>query len=328
MSQPAPHLTQHIEVDSFWMPRASSTIADQTDQAYYITYWICIAFFVLIVTAMIYFAVKYKRKSDDERTSPIDHNFRLEVVWSLIPSILLVWLFVLGLRGYANAETAPNEAYQIRVTAHMYSWSFEYPDGSQTDEMYVPAGRPVKLVMSSQDVIHSMFIPEFRVKQDVVPGMYSSLWFTAKLPADGKAYETAIECAEYCGFGHSAMFNTVHVLPGAEFDKLAASNFDTDPTAPPELKGEKKFHAKCESCHSIDGSRLVGPSWKGIWGKQEKMSDGRMVLVDENYIRKSILEPNADIVDTFPSPSPMPTFAGQLSDKDIDNIIAFIKTQK
>ena len=328
MSQPeAPK--PHIEVDSFWMPRASSTFADQTDQAYYITYYICVGFFVLVVGAMIYFAIKYKRKSDDERTSPVDHNFRLEVVWSLVPSILLVWLFVLGVKGYANAETAPNEAYQIRVTGQMWAWSFEYPDGTQTDEMFVPAGRPVKLLMSSKDVIHSMFIPEFRVKQDVVPGMYSTLWFTAKLPADGKAYDTAIECAEYCGDGHSKMLNIVHVLPAADFDALEKNTFE-DPAHPltPEQRGEKKFHHSCETCHSLDGSRLVGPSWKGIWGKQEKMNDGRTVLVDENYLRKSILEPNADIVDSYPSPSPMPTFAGQLSDKEIDGIIAFIKTQK
>jgi len=327
MSQPSTP-QPHIAVDDYaQLPHAMSTNADQTDQAYYITVWICIGFFVLVVGAMIYFGIKYKRKSDDERTSPVDHNFRLEVVWSLVPSALLVWLFILGLKGYANQETAPNEAFQVKVTGQMWAWSFEYPDGTQSDELYIPAGRPIKLLMSSKDVIHAFFVPEFRVKQDVVPGMYSTLWFTAKLPADGKAYDTAIECAEYCGDGHSKILNTVHVLPGEEFDKLLANSLE-DPAHPltPQARGEKKYHNKCESCHSVDGSRVVGPTWKSMWGRKEKLSDGREVTVDENYIRKSILEPQADIVDGFPGT--MPTFSGQLSEKDIDGIIAFIKEQK
>ncbi len=334
MSQPeAPK--PHIEIDSFWMPRASSTLADETDRAYYITYWICVGFFVVVVGAMIYFAIRYKRKSDDERTSPVDHNFRLEVFWSLVPSVLLVWLFVIGVKGYANAETAPNEAFQIRVTAQMWSWSFEYPDGTQTDSLYVPAGRPVKLVMSSKDVIHAMFIPEFRVKQDVVPGMYSSLWFTAKLPADGKAYDTAIECAEYCGapdgksslYGHSTMLNIVHVLPGDEFDALLKNAFE-DPAHPlsPVQRGERAYHAKCEVCHSTDGTRVVGPSWKGIWAKQEELDDGRTITVDENYLRKHILTAGQDVVKGYPKT--MPIFAGQLSDRDVEGLIEYIQSLK
>jgi len=326
MSQPsAPK--PFIGVDDYaQLPHQSSTLAAETDRAYYITFWICVGFFVLVVGAMIIFAIKYKRKSDDERTSPVDHNFRLEVVWSFVPSALLVWLFVLGLRGYANAETAPNESFQVRVTGQMWNWSFEYPDGTQSDELYIPADRPVKLVMSSKDVIHAFFVPEFGVKQDVVPGMYSSIWFQALLH-DGKGYDTAVECAEYCGDGHSKMLNIVHVMPGAEFDKFLANGLE-DPAhpIPPVQRGEKKYHNKCESCHSLDGSRVVGPTWKGVWGRSEKLEDGRTITVDENYIRKSILDPQADIVDSYPHT--MPTFAGQLSEKDIDGIIAFIKEQK
>jgi cytochrome c oxidase subunit 2 len=322
-SSPKPH----INIDSFWMPRASSTLAPETDHAFYVTYWICVGFFVLVVGAMIYFAIRYKRKSDTERTSPVDHNFRLEVVWSLVPSILLVWLFVLGLENFANAETSPNEAYQIRVTGQMWNWSFEYPDGTQTDELYVPAGRNIKVVMSSKDVIHSFFIPEFRVKQDVVPGMYSSLWFNAKLGDDGKGYDTAIECAEYCGDGHSKMYNTVHVLTGEDFDKFEKNSFE-DPNHPlsPTQRGEKKYHSKCETCHSTDGTRVIGPSWKGIWGKQEDLEGGRTVLVDENYLRKHILNAGQDVVKGYPNQ--MPVFAGQLSEKDVEGIIEYIKTLK
>ncbi len=312
----------HIDVDSFWLPHASSTLAEQTDQAFYITYYICIGFFVLVVGAMLYFAKKYARKSDDERTSPIDHNFRLEIVWSLIPSGLLVWLFILGIRGYANASIAPNDAMQVKVTGQMYNWSFEYPDGTVTQELYAPVGKPVKLLMSSKDVIHSFFVPEFRVKQDVVPGMYSTLWFTANREVD-----TAVECAEYCGDGHSKMMTEVHAFPVQKFDDFYANGFE-DPTHPnpPEVRGQKKYEALCVSCHSIDGTRLVGPSFQNAWGRAEKFEDGSTGVVDENYVRQSILEPQAKIVDTYPHS--MPSFAGQLKDKDIEGIIAFLKAQK
>ncbi|MFO0617852.1 MAG: cytochrome c oxidase subunit II [Polyangiaceae bacterium] len=310
-----------INIDSFWLPRQSSTFAKEVDEAYYITLAICIGFFIIVVGAMIYFAIKYKRKRDDDRTSPVDHNFRLEIVWSTIPSLLLVWLFYLGLKGYANSQTAPNGAFEIRVTGQMWNWSFSYPNGSSTDELFVPVDRPVKLVMTSADVIHSFYVPEFRVKQDVVPGMYSSLWFTATQVGD-----TAVECAEYCGDGHSQMFNIVHVMDAAKFDEFYANDFD-DPAHPmaPEVRGEKKYKAKCAVCHSTDGSPNTGPTFKGVWGREEKLEDGSTITVDEAYVRKSILEPQSQVVATFPHS--MPSFAGQLKEKDIEGIIAFLKQQ-
>lgn len=310
-----------INVDSFWLPRQSSTFATHVDEAYYITLWICVGFFVLVVGAMIYFAIKYKRKSDDERTSPIDHNFRLEIVWSIIPSALLIWLFYLGIKGYADSQTAPNGAYEIKVTGQMWNWSYTYPNGSNTDELFIPVNRPIKLVMTSADVIHAFFIPEFRAKQDVVPGMYSSMWFTAT-----KTGDTAVECAEYCGDGHSLMLSVAHVLPEDEFKKLADNDFE-DPAHPlsPEVRGEKKYKNKCAVCHSVDGSPNTGPTFKGIWGREEKLEDGSTVTVNENYIRKSILDPQSQIVAGYPRT--MPVFAGQLSDRDIEGIIAFLKKQ-
>lgn len=312
-----------IDVDSFWMPTASSTLAEQTDQAYYICYYICIGFFILVVGAMILFAIKYKRKSDDELTTPIDHSFKLELFWSIVPAVLLVWLFVIGIRGYANASVAPNDSFEIKVTGQMWNWSFEYPDGTVTQELYVPVGRPVRMLMSSKDVIHSMFIPEFRVKQDVVPGMYSTLWFTSIREFDS----STIECAEYCGDGHSKMLTEVHSMSAAKFDEFYANGFeDPNHPLPPEQRGEKKYNALCTACHTTDGSRLVGPSFQNVWGRQEKFEDGSSGVVDENYVRQSILEPQAKIVDGYPHS--MPSFAGQLKDKDIEGIIAFLKTQK
>lgn len=312
----------HIDVDSFWMPHASSTLAEQTDQAFYFIWYVCVGFFVLVVGAMIYFAIKYKRKSDDERTNPIDHNFRLEVIWTAVPAVLLVYMFILGARGYANASVAPNDAFQIKVTGQMWSWSFEYPDGTVTQDLYVPVGKPVKLLMSSKDVIHSFFVPEFRVKQDVVPGMYSTLWFNATREVD-----TAVECAEYCGDGHSKMLTEVHAFNPQKFDEFYANGFE-DPAhpTPPEVRGQKKYEALCVACHTTDGSRLVGPTFQNVWGRKEQLEDGTSIVVDENYVRQSILEPQAKIVATYPHS--MPSFAGQLKDKDIDGIIAFLKAQK
>lgn len=310
-----------INVDSFWLPRQGSTFAKHVDEAYYVTLWICVAFFVLVVGAMIYFAIKYKRKSDDERTSPIDHNFRLEVVWSIVPSALLVWLFYLGIKGYADAQTAPNGAFEVKVTGQMWNWSFEYPNGSTSDDLYIPVNRPIKLVMTSQDVIHAFFVPEFRAKQDVVPGMYSTMWFTAT-----QTGETAVECAEYCGDSHSMMLAKVHVMPEAEFDPFYEAGLE-DPLHPdpPDVRGAKKYKSKCAVCHSVDGSPNTGPTFKGIWGREETLEDGSKVTVNENYVRKSILEPQSQIVQGFPRT--MPVFAGQLKDKDIEGIIEFLKKQ-
>lgn len=322
MSDPAAASTQApITVDSFWLPRQGSTFAKQVDDAYHITLWICVFFFVVVVGAMIYFAIKYKRKSDTERTSPIDHSFRLEVAWSIVPSVLLVWLFYLGLKGFANSQTAPNGAYEIKVTGSMWSWSFSYPNGEITDELYIPVNKPIKLVMTSTDVIHAFFVPEFRVKQDVVPGMYSSLWFTATTVGS-----TAVECAEYCGDGHSLMLNTVHVMPEDEFKKYYDNGFE-DPAHPlaPEVRGEKKYKSKCAVCHSVDGSPNTGPTFQGLFGRTEKLEDGSSVEVTENYVRKSILDPQSQIVAGFPKT--MPVFAGQLSERDIEGIIAFLKKQ-
>lgn len=310
-----------ITVDSFWLPRQGSTFAKEVDEAYYITLWICAGFFIIVVGAMIYFALKYKRKSDTERTSPVDHSFRLEIVWSIVPSVLLVWLFYLGVKGYANVTTAPNGAFEIRVTGQMWNWNFAYPNGEMTDELFVPVNRPVKLVMTSTDVIHAFFVPEFRVKQDVVPGMYSSLWFTATQVGD-----TAVECAEYCGDGHSLMLNQVHVLPEDQFKVLYDNAFE-DPLHPlsPEVRGEKKYKSKCAVCHSVDGAPNTGPTFKGLWDRQEKLEDGSTITVNENYVRKSILEPQSQIVAGFPRT--MPVFAGQLTERDIEGIIAFLKKQ-
>jgi cytochrome c oxidase subunit 2 len=314
-----------IAVEPDGMPRASSTFANHIDDVYWTWLWISIPFFVVVVVPMIYFAFKYKRKREDEPTSPIDHHLRLEIFWTIVPTIVLIYMFWVGLRAYADASVPPNDSYEIKVTGQMFNWTFEYPDGTVTTELGVPKDKPVKLVMSSKDTIHAFWVPEFRVKTDVVPGLYTTMWFEAN-----REMTSAVECAEYCGDGHSKMLTQVHVLPSGPEDKQGTFEYwllnggEMVPLPPVQL-GQKKVAALCSSCHSLDGSRIQGPSFKGVFGRKERLADGSEVTVDENYIRRSIIEPQSQLVEGYPPT--MPTF-GYLKEKDIDGIIAYLKEQK
>ena len=314
-----------IRTGSDGMPVSSSTFAENIDNVYWTWVYISIPFFLVVVGPMIYFAFKYKRKSEDEKTHPLDHHLKLEVFWTFVPAVVLVFMFWVGFKAYADASVAPNGSYEIKVTGQMYNWTFEYPDGTVTTELGIPKDRPVRLVMSSSDVIHSFFIPEFRAKQDVVPGLYTTLWFQAT-----REGSSAVECAEYCGDGHSRMLTSVHVMPSGPDDKQGTFenwlvNGGLLTPLPPVALGKKRFDALCVSCHSLDGSRIQGPSFKGIFGRSEKLADGKTITVDENYIRNSILNPQSQLVEGYPAT--MPTFS-YLKDKDIDGIIACLKEQK
>jgi cytochrome c oxidase subunit II len=312
-----------LDIDSFWLPRSNSTFAHEVDWAWNIVMWISVGFFALIVGAGVYFVYKYRRKGENDITSDIDHNFKLEVAWSVIPLILCAGLFFVGLKGYVNAAVAPAEAYEIHVTAKQWSWTFQYPNGYTTGKLTLPAGRPVKMIMSAQDVLHSFYIPEFRVKRDVIPGLYTTLWFEAVDPAT-----TVLQCAEYCGKDHSNMASEIEVMEGPAFDKWIAEveAIELEKTDPVAL-GQKLYTERgCNSCHTLDGSKNQGPTFKGIWGRQEQLADGSTVTVDENYVRESILDPHAKIVAGYAAV--MPSFEGQLKPKHIDGIIAFLKTVK
>ena len=214
---------------------------------------------------------------------------------------------------------------EVKVTGQMYSWKFQYPDGTVCNELGVPKGKPVKLLMSSADTIHSFFVPEFRLKADVVPNLYTTMWFEAT-----KEIETTVQCAEYCGTGHSVMLTRVYVLPSGDvntpgtYENWINNGCEKTPL-PPLQAGQKKYNQVCKSCHSLDGSKLVGPTFQGIWGRQTTLSDGRTVTVDENYVRKSLTNPSADIVQTYPDQMPNMSY---LKERDIEGIIAFLKEQK
>jgi cytochrome c oxidase subunit 2 len=307
---------------SFWMPKGTSTFAGEVDFVFQFVLWISIIFFVLIVALMVLFVARYRRpKGTKPEDSPHKH-LPLELTWTIVPSILVIIIFYLGFRGYMNLITPPANAYEILVTGQKWKWLFTYPNGYVDESLHVPVDEDIRLVTSSEDVIHSLYIPQFRLKQDVVPGRYGNLWFRATDPGE---YE--IFCAEYCGTGHSDMLATVVVHPPGEFEKWLedASNF-LDRMSPVEAGKLLYSQRGCKQCHSIDGSAGTGPTFKGIWGTQRVLQDGSRVLFDENHVRESILDPQAQVLAGFDPV--MPTFKGKLKDREITAIIAFLKSLK
>lgn len=306
------------------LPPAKSTLAQQTDTLFWFVHLSSLVLTIGLIAVIIYFVYKYRRKSEDEVTPLITHNNKLEVTWSVIPLILVMIVFGWGYQVFMNQRVIPDDAYEVNVSSQKWIWQFQYENGARsTGELHVPADRPVKLVMSSNDVIHSFYVPDYRLKQDVVPGRYTEMWFNAPEPG-----ESTIFCTEYCGDGHSDMLGKVVVHEEEEFENWLAENAgggSKPEDMPPAEWGEQLVQEyACNTCHSTDGSRLVGPTWQGKFGSEEALTDGSTVTVDENYIRESILEPSAKVVEGFPDV--MNTYQGQLNDEQINAIIEYIKT--
>lgn len=306
---------------TYWFPPQASTTAADIDWVYYFVYWISVFFTVAIVAAGLYFMFKYRSKKT-AGAAAASHNTALEVTWTVVPGILCAFIFYFGLTGYMDTHTSPDDAYVVNVTGVKWAWSFTYPDGTVSDTLHVPVHRPVRLVMTSEDVIHSLFIPAFRTKQDVVPGRYTEEWFEAT-----ETGEFTIFCTEYCGTKHSEMLSKVVVHEDGDFTKWLADAGNIHERMSPVEAGTLLIKQRgCLQCHSLDGSAGTGPSFKGVWGRNEKLADGSSVTVDENYVRTSILQPQAQVVAGF-GPV-MPTFQGKLKDRDITAIIEYFKTLK
>lgn len=305
----------------FMLPPAKSTTAEATDALFHFINVTSVILLIGITIAIIFFAIKYRRRSDEDVTPVISHNSKLEITWSVIPLILVMIVFGWGLTGYVALSTPPDDAYEIRVVAKSWLWEFHYNTGHvSVNELHVPANRPVKLIMSSDDVIHSFYIPDYRIKRDVLPNRYTSVWFEAL-----EAGESIIYCTEYCGTAHSNMLATTYVHDQEDFDTwLATAGSADDDRDPVELGEELITRNACNTCHSVDGTRLQGPSFQGLWGTEREMQDGEIVVFDENYVRESILEPNARITSGY-APV-MPSYAGTLNDRQIDAIIEYLKT--
>lgn len=303
------------------MPPQASTVAASVDDTYYFIYWVCWAFLIILMGAMGYFVVRYKMTKEGQLTSSTKGSHALELVWATGPTVLLVAMFVMGFKAWMDMNVPPADSMEVRVKGQKWSWAYEYPAyGIETTELKVPKGQPVRFVMSSTDVLHSFFIPAFRIKKDVVPGRYTVVW------AEPIQYGTfPVYCTEYCGTDHSRMRSEIEVMEASAFKEWVAENKPPEGGLVGAALGEKLYKVKgCVACHSVDGSASVGPTLKGLWGKEEPLEGGGSVLVEENYVRESLMAPAAKIVAGYP-PS-MPTFQGQLDDAEVDGLIEFIKS--
>lgn len=313
--------TAHAAGQSF-MPPAGTAIANDVDNLYAFLVWASFIACLILIGGMIFFVVKYKRKSNSDKTPYISHNTFLEFLWSFIPLVIFLAVFAWGWKVYHDMRTMPENAFEIHVSGKQWAWDFMYKSGKiSTNEFYVPVGVPVKLVMSSTDVLHSFYVPSMRIKQDVVPGRYTTLWFQAEKTG---AYQ--VFCTEYCGAAHSAMLAKMHVVPVPEFETWLQESEEGLTLA---QRGEKLSNSKgCVACHSTDGNVKVGPTWKGLSGLTgHEMANGEKVTVDDNYLRDSILNPNSQIVKGY-SAGVMPAFQGQLTEEQLTALIEYIKTLK
>lgn len=305
------------------LPAQGSTHAADVDNLYMFVFWLSTAFFVLVAALIVLFVVKYRRKGPNDRTPNITHHLGLELTWSIVPLLLCLVIFFWGFRDYMRATVAPGDAMEINIQAEKWLWTFEYPNGLRSiGSLHVPVGKPVKLIMQSKDVLHSFYIPGFRTKMDVLPNRYTEQWFKSDVPG---VYQ--VQCAEYCGKGHSQMNAKIYVDTPVKYEDFLENGDEEMRKMPLAELGKLIYETRgCITCHSLDGSRGQGPSWKGIFGQEHKMGDGRSFKVDENYIRTSILQPQAMILQGFEGI--MPTYQGLLRDREILAVIEFIKSQK
>ena len=300
-------------------PIKGTQFAERVDLLYSCINWIS-AFFILLMIALVtYFVLRYRRRSEKEIPEEIHGNLALEITWTIIPFFIVMWLFVWGVRLYIDYAVPPKDAMEILVTGKQWMWKVQHPNGKrEINDLHIPIGKPVKLTMTSEDVIHDMFIPAFRVKIDVVPGRYTQLWFEAKEPGEHHLF-----CAEYCGTEHSLMKGTVYAMTQEDYQKWLDGSAVSEGMTPVEA-GEAVFNQMgCMACHN-DTTSSLGAKLDGIFGSTETMTDGSKVKVDEEYLRESILQSTAKVVEGF-QPI-MPSYEGQLSEEQIMQLIQYIKS--
>jgi cytochrome c oxidase subunit II len=302
-----------------FMPEQASTVASRVDNLYAYLVLTTIFFTVLISTTLLVFFIKYRRRSEHTIPKPIAGSIKLELIWSIIPFLIAMSMFVWGASVYFAQYRIPENASDIYVVGKQWMWKFQHPEGQrEINELHVPLGKRIRLTMASEDVIHSFFVPAFRVKQDVVPGpnRYAQMWFEATKPGSYHLF-----CAEYCGTNHAAMIGTVYVMAPKEYAQWLNGGATEGTLA---QKGEKLFtDFGCATCHKTDGTGR-GPTLEGLFGKQQQLTTGEKVLADENYIRASILNPGAQIVAGYQPV--MPSFQGIISEEQLIQILAYIKS--
>lgn len=308
------------------MEAKASTFVQGVDTAFIVILGISLFFLVAITAAMIYFVVRYNRKRHP-KPKDVKDNTRLEILWTAVPTLLVLVMFWYGWIGYTPMRRVPEGALTIKATGRMWSWNFEYENGKQSEFLVVPLGKPVKLELYSPDVLHSLYIPAFRIKEDVVPGINNVMWFQSDKPG-----EYDILCAEYCGLRHAYMLSKVIVKPLDDYLAWYNSPADTSSDALVEPLGLQVLKKNaCLSCHSQDGSVIVGPSFKELWGTERQVVDesGKKLKLyaDEQYIKTSIYEPNKHVVDGF-NKGLMVSYKEAITEEELKQIVEYLKTLK
>jgi len=295
-----------------------STLAAGVDKAFFFIVLVSVVLLALITALMIYFVIKYRR-SKNKAPEDIEGNTVLEIVWIVVPTILVLAMFYFGWIGFRAMREVPQDVMPVKVEARMWKWSFEYESGKKSDVLRIRIGRKIKVTMTSRDVLHSLYIPAFRVKEDVLPMRETYMWFISNRLGTYDLF-----CAEYCGEGHSSMGTKVIVMSEDEFEEWLHAE-EKEEEGPLDGGALVKRHG-CLACHSLDGSRKLGPTFKGIFGKARiVVTKGReqTVIADEVYLRQSILNPNQDVVNGF-QPL-MPSMEGVLSEEEVDAMISYLK---
>ena len=308
-----------------WMPEGASTWADEVDWVNNLITNISVFCTVVIVGAMLYFAVRYRRRGvGGSSVSTVTHSVPIETLWTAIPTIVCVYMFYYGLVVYKDMRTPPLNPIEINVYGYKWAWEFQHANGKrETGELVVPVGKPVRLVMTSRDVHHSFFIPAMRIKEDIIAGRYHFTWFEAT-----RTGEFPVFCTEYCGQKHYNMLAKLRVVSEEEYEDYLLERGASGEVLEPSELGAKLYTAKgCNACHSLDGSKVIGPSWKALYGVERRFSDGSSSIADENYLRESILNPNKRVVEGF-QPNLMVAWEGLLSEEELNGLIAYIKTLK
>jgi cytochrome c oxidase subunit 2 len=305
---------------SFYLPENISANLGQFDILFYVIFWLSVILFVGLLIFAFFFIISGKRQQDDQLAKKqITHNVKLEVIWTVIPTLIVIIIFFWGFKEYLIMRTTAPNALEIYVSGKKWFWEFTYPNGKKAiDELVVPANQPIKLIMSSTDVLHSFYLPNLRVKRDVIPNRYTVMSFES-----AKLGNYNIFCTEYCGDQHSNMKAILKVVDSADYTSFL-NEVDFDESIPLSEAGANIYVKKgCNACHSVDGSNMIGPTWKGLYNKNREFADGTYAKADEVYLKESILYPQRKIVKGYQNV--MPSYQGLLVDKEIDAIIEYIK---
>jgi cytochrome c oxidase subunit II len=299
-------------------PVQASTLAPEVDALYFFILAVTAFFALLVVILMGYFAIKYRDDTGLKVGAPITGSVPLEIGWSIIPFFVAIAIFLWSAVVFFHYVRPPDETIEIYATGKRWMWRFQHGDGQrEINTLHVPLGRAVKVTFTSEDVLHDLFIPAFRVKADAIPGRYSSIWFNAT-----KTGEYHLFCAEYCGTRHSGMIGTVYVMEQNDYQAWLSGGGVTGGSL--QARGERLFQdLACTTCHINDGSGR-GPSLQGVFGSQVTLSNGQKIIADESYIRESILTPQAKLVNGF-QPL-MPTFQGLVNEDGVQSLIEHIKS--